>query len=228
MKRIKKILPVLLGVMVLMFGTLTVSAASHDATDRVYWERVLSDRCASGAFDFIKENGLTDYKYIMVMAYSDKASSIYLSDCPFYKYQTVKQTNGAEPWIVASYNADNIDCRWVSLVCTDTSSGKWKVQNKLTSKTTSVQMQVAHGDYSRWETLSNYKFVEYGSEDAYIPASIGYTSFFPQPPVAQVATALPPVVQNQTKIILTIAIACLALLIILLVLPKKLPRFLNR
>lgn len=226
MKRIKKILPVLLGVMVLMFGTLTVSAASHDATDRVYWERVLSDRCASGAFDFIKENGLTDYKYIMVMAYADKVNAVYLSDCPFYKYQTVD--GSSSKWVVASYNPENIDCRYVSLSCTDTSVGAWKMNYKLTAKTTRVDLFEGHGDYSAYNTLSNYKFVEYGSEDAYISASTGYTSFFPQPPVAQVATALPPVVQNQTKIILTIAIACLALLIILLVLPKKLPRFLNR
>lgn len=66
------------------------------------------------------------------------------------------------------------------------------------------------------------------SSDSVICIYADKTGFFPVPPVAQVATALPPVVRNQTKVILITAVACLALLVILSVLPKKLPRFLNR
>lgn len=66
------------------------------------------------------------------------------------------------------------------------------------------------------------------SSDSVINISADKTGFFPVPPVAQVAVALPPVVQKQTKVILITAIVCLASLIILLVLPKKLPRFLSR
>ena len=52
--------------------------------------------------------------------------------------------------------------------------------------------------------------------------------FFPSLPVALKAVGLPEVIQGQTKVILITAVACLALLVISLVLPKKLPRFLNR
>lgn len=73
--------------------------------------------------------------------------------------------------------------------------------------------------------FANYDVKYIGTEDVYFKSK---ADFFPSLPVAVRAVGLPEVVQKQTKVILITAIACLASLIILLVLPKKLPRFLNR
>ena len=224
MKKIKKILPVLLGVMVLVFGTLTVSASENDS-ERVYWESVLDSSFGRQLKTYIQKN-YSDYKYIAVRTENNhKYGNVYLSDCPFYEFK--KRDDGY--YSISCYNRENVNCRYVILNYASLDFENWSFTPDIgSSKVTQINLSLMSGNHSSDRVLSNYKLVEYGSEDAYIPTSTGYTSFFPQPPVAQVATALPPVVRNQTRVILITAIACLALLTILLVLPKKLPRFLNR
>ncbi len=224
MKKIKKILPVLLGVMVLMFGTLTVSAAENDS-ERVYWESVLDSSFGRQLKSYIQES-YSDYKYIAVRTENNhKYGVVYLSDCPFYEFKKVDETY----YSISCYNRDNVNCRYVTLNYSTPDFEKWSFSPDTgSSKMTQINISLMGGNHLSDRVLSNYELVKYGSEDAYISTSTGYTSFFPQPPVAQAATALPPVVRNQTKIILITAVACLALLAISLVLLKKLPRFLNR
>lgn len=203
MKKIKKILPLLLGVMVLMFGTLTVCASNVTQ----------SDIDAVNAFEsFIHTNKLTEstYNCKLFVRTSDDAIYYILSDNPL----EIKNVGAAG---VSSWYA-KVDTNWKYLRYVDgkvtlTTTGVWKADSS-GSSTGSIRLCVG-----------TYDVYYHGNST---PMYNSDTSFFPVPPVAQVATALPPVVQNQTRVILITAVACLALLVILLVLPKKLPRFLNR
>lgn len=227
MKKIKKILPVLLGVMVLMFGTLTVSAATAD-TEREYWESLLDSSFGKGVMSYIDGN-YSGYKYVAILTENgQKYGRVFLSDCPFYEYQAV-DVNGKLYSRVACYNKNNIDCNYVVINYSTPNFSTWSFTgNKYSSKQSTIVLQSQSGERPSDKMLSNYAFVKYDSENNYIPTSTGYDSFFPRLPVTAVAEALPETVTNQTRVILTTAIACLALLTILFLLPKKLPLFLNR
>ncbi len=210
MKKIKKILPVLLGVMVLMFGSLTVSAAeTNTVTENA--KKVYSAGVANIESNKWENMG---FKYFL-LTYSSNFDyfRMIVSDVPLRYVAGSLRTSGHG----ASFNYFTVeyDVSKDKMSCAGISGGTNAIADKAI---------LTFGD-SFNSLYANYDVY---SSDSVINISADKTGFFPTPPVAQVAVALPPVVQKQTKVILTIAIACLALLIILLVLPKKLPRFLNR
>lgn len=203
MKKIKKILPLLLGIMVLMIGTLTVSAANEDSPYYDYSMTVYE------SFQkYIKNStdcNLSDFKYIYIGAYSDSNPvtdyRLIASNKPFTydKDGTAKFQNGAiVVWGGKNFSASS------DMVFYKTSGSLMSAYYK--PRFSSFNVYTSTGSLL---STTNY-------------------DFFKQPPVALVAQNLPEVVQSQAKVILTIAVACLALLVILSVLPKKLPRFLNR
>lgn len=210
MKKIKKILPVLLGVMVLMFGTLTVSAAeTNTVTENA--KKVYSAGVAKIESNKWENMG---FKYFL-LTYSSNFDyfKMIVSDVPLrYVPGSLRSSgNGASyNYFIVEYDVSKDKMSYGGI-----SGGSNAIADKAI---------LAFGD-SFNSLYANYDVY---SSDSVINISADKTGFFPVPPVAQVAVALPPVVQKQTKVILITAIACLASLIILLVLPKKLPRFLSR
>lgn len=196
MKKIKKILPVLLGVMVLMFGTLTVSANTGLPTTSDEYNALLSEHLHDG------------YSYIICVTdtdYPNKLDVYSFSREPFYKDGYAYFTDKWSYWI----------CSYDSL------TKSWHEFKSVEYNTSSMCSLI----------LSAKKSIVYANHDLYYLGAnkkIDKPFFRGPAPLVAVAEGLPEVVQNQTKVILIIAVACLALLVILLVLPKKLPRFLNR
>lgn len=196
MKKIKKILPLLLGVMVLMFGTLTVSASTGLPTTNDEYDSLLSRHIHDG------------YSYIICVSDTDypKRLNVYsFSREPFYKEGYVYFTGEWSYWI----------CRYDS-----------------ETKTWNEYKSVEYGTSNMCNLATSKKnSIVYANHDLYYLGAnkeIDKPFFRGPAPLVALAEALPEVVQNQTKVILITAVACLALLVILLVLPKKLPRFLNR
>lgn len=201
MKKIKNILPLLLGVMVLMFGTLTVSASGLYPFPEGAYDTVLQ---------YCEKNKLQIGKYRF--AYRDgRCIYVVCSEVPLtYKEYTASddysfQLTGSGQVVTIKYVID--------------------------SKTLSHDFYYYSGLNAVYSHYKEFTFAtNYDITDAVGNTMLkrDNTGFFPIPPVAKVAEGLPEVVQNQAKTILITAVACLALLVILLVLPKKLPRFLNR
>ena len=204
MKKIKKIFPLLLGIMVLMFGTLTVSAANEDSP---YYDNAMS---VYDSFQkYVKnstEYSLSDFKYIYIGTNS-------VSN-PITDYRLVASDKDF------TYDED----------------GHMKFQDGAVvywgGKDFSVASSVMSFSKTSGTLISSYytpRFTSFNlhTSQGKLLSTVNY-DFFKKPPVALVAQNLPEVVQNQTKVILITAVACLALLVILSVLPKKLPRFLNR
>lgn len=201
MKKIKKILPLLLGVMVLMFGTLTVSASGLlPFPDGAY--TTILEKCSKQSIS------LSDYRF----AYRD-GQSIYIisTDTPLtYKKYTDSssydfQLSGTGQVVTVKYiignDAVSVDSHY--------NSGLNVIYSHFVEHTFATDYDISDAVGDTMLKKDN-------------------TGFFPIPPVAKVAEGLPEVVQNQTRVILITAVVCLALLVILSVLPKKLPRFLNR
>ena len=192
MKKIKKILPVLLGVMVLMFGTLTVSAS----------ETVDYDAIA-------KKIGVTaEYPYYFVMPRSN-AIEYHFSNVPF-----ISNVTGSNLGLTTSGNITTY---------TYYTDGSYKCDLQPRSWT----------GYPNWMMTgsSNKIDILYTSHDIWFPNADKENDkpvFRGPAPLVAVAEGLPVVVRERTTVILTTAVVCLALLVILSVLPKKLPRFLNR
>lgn len=212
MKKIKKILPLLLGVMVLMFGTLTVSAAEHTVVEATALKQFTA---------YIKDNNLKDYPYKALYRIDYPKASTYLyvvTDKPC-SYKT------GQAYTRGFYSNEDNTTFYVLIVNGD----NVQVDKKGVIKTSGSYLFNVTGDGAS-VVASNYT-VYYRDNDGIsdrIASEKDNTGFFPIPPVAKVAEGLPEVVQNQTRVILITAVACLALLVILSVLPKKLPRFLNR
>lgn len=210
MKKIKKILPVLLGVMVLMFGTLTVSAAeTNTVTENA--KKVYSAGVAKIESNKWENMG---FKYFL-LTYSSNFDyfKMIVSDVPLRYVPGSLRSSGNG----ASYNYFTVEY--------DVSKDKMSYAGISGGPNAIADKAILSFGDSFNSLYANYDVY---SSDSVINISADKTGFFPVPPVAQVAVALPPVVQKQTKVILITAIACLASLIILLVLPKKLPRFLSR
>lgn len=201
MKKIKKILPLLLGVMVLMFGTLTVSAA-----ETVDYNLKLSDMNAVATSYYDSKHyshdtfSFTEYCYYK---YDDNTLLVFATLNHLYK----SKYNDAS-FSLVSENGGSI----------------YRFKYYIDSAT--------YDDYvSAGGQILNYSNVTALQSSANIIDRESGEIFFTRtlrPPVAVQAEVLPEVVQGQTKVILTIAVVCLALLVILSVLPKKLPRFLSR
>lgn len=210
MKKIKKIFLLLLGVMVLMFGTLTVSAAESDTVSENA-KKVYSAGVAKIESDKWENMG---FKYFL-LTYSSNFDyyKMFVSDVPLRYVAGSLRTSGNG----ASYNYFAVDY--------DVNKDKMTYAGISGGPNTIADKAIINFGDSFNSLYANYDVY---SSDSVISIHADKTGFFPVPPVAQVAVALPPVVQNQAKVILITAIACLALLVILSVLPKKLPRFLNR
>ena len=206
MKKIKKILPLLLGVMVLMFGTLTVSAQS------VYSDTDIKEMNAMIAYS--KKMNLPQYSNIIFIRTSETSSEMFVSDKPLTFYATAMgyptlYVNEETNYYKVSYAKETVTG------ATDLQTGSKKGAGR---DINSAQTKYYYANYDIYCIYSN-------GTQKYADAE---TDFFPKPPVAQAAVGLPEVVQKQVGAILTIAVVCLASLVILSVLPKKLPRFLNR
>lgn len=200
MKKIKKVLPVLLGVMVLMFGTLTVCAAEPEYTAQ---EQAICQQLMTYAVN----NNFPTHSF----------------------YSFVKSNDGS----YALYNSSG-ELAYVNIINPMLSSHKDVIGWALKYKDGEITIRYPVGSTLRYNAclenisssiLANYD-VKYISKEQVVYKS--KADFFPSLPVAVRAVGLPEVVQKQTKVILTTAVACLALLAISLVLLKKLPRFLNR
>lgn len=196
MKKIKKIIPLLLGVMVLMFGTLTVSASSELPTTNDEYDVFLSKHLHDG------------FPYIICTSDTDSPGSLFVysfSREPFFKDGYVYFTDKWSYWI----------CKY------DSKNDSWH-ESKSVEYGTSNMCSL---------TLSDKKSIVYANHDLYYVGANKETDkpFFRGPaPLVALAEVLPGAVLGQTQVILITAVACLALLVILSVLPKKLPRFLNR
>lgn len=188
MKKIKKILPVLLGVMVLMFGALSVCAA--ESKPSIDYSIVASSHKPS-----------SEYTYCFATYTADKVY-FYYTTYPCY------------------YNSDN------QFICNNnTGYALSYVVGIYTVKTGAYTSSTytARGNGSVGATGS-FAWTDYTIYNDFERSEAVFT---PPAPLVAVAEVLPVEVQKQTRVILTTAIACLALLTILSVLPKKLPRFLS-
>lgn len=200
MKKIKKIIPVLLGAIVLMFGTLSVCAAEPEYTAQ---EQAICQQLMTYAVN----NNFPTHSF----------------------YSFVKSNDGS----YALYNSSG-QLAYVNIVNPMLTAPKDVVGWALHYKEGKITIRYPVGSTLKYNScLENIASSILASYDVkYIDKEqVVYKSkadFFPSLPVAVQAVGLPEVVANQTKVILITAIACLASLIILLVLPKKLPRFLNR
>lgn len=204
MKKIKKIFPLLLGIMVLMFGTLTVSAANEDSP---YYDNAMT---VYNSFQkYVKnstEYSFSDFKYIYIGTYSGSN--------PVTDYRLVASDKDF------TYDEDG------KMRFQDGAVVYWGGKNFSVASSTMSFYKTSGSLSSAYYTPRFTSFNLYTSQGKLL-STTNY-DFFKKPPVALVAQNLPEVVQSQTKTILIIAVACLALLVILSVLPKKLPRFLNR
>lgn len=201
MKKIKKILPLLLGVMVLMFGTLTVSASSN-----VGYTAAEKSACDS-MMSFATKNNLPTYSYYSFCKNLDGTYLLYNSSMP------LKYIN-----IVGAMLTSKGDCIGWALKM----NGSVITINQPAGTTFKDNTCLAN---LSGPIIANYDVAYYDNENVIYKGQLG---FFPTLPVALKAVGLPEVVQSQTKVILITAVACLALLVTSLVLLKKLPRFLNR
>lgn len=203
MKKIKKILPVLLGVMVLMFGTLTVCAASEDSP---YYDNAMSvyesfKKYVVNSTDF----ALSDFKYIYIG--TDKVA-------PQSEYRLIAST---EPFTVDSNGYYKFGNGYVI------AGGK---NYGASSNMTFNKFGVCGSMTTAYFIPRFSNFPLYNSSNTLLISA--NDDFFKIPPVALVAQGLPEVVTAQTKVILTTAVACLALLAISLASLRRLPLFLNR
>lgn len=200
MKKIKKILPVLLGVMVLMFGSLAVSAAEpeYTAQDQAICQQLMT---------YAVNNNFPTHSF----------------------YSFVKCRDGS----YALYNSSG-QLAYVNIINSMLTAPKDVVGWALHYKEGKIIIRYPVGSTLKYnaclENIASSIFANYDVK--YIDKEqVVYKSkadFFPSLPVAVLAVGLPEVIQGQTKVILITAVVCLALLVILSVLPKKLPRFLNR
>ena len=192
MKKIKKILPLLLGVMVLMFGTLTVSAA-----ETVDYNLKLSDMntVATSYYDSKHYShptfAFTEYCYYK---YDNNTLYVYATLNHMYK---------------SGYNSESFS------LLSENGGSIYHFKYYIDSKSYDTHVEGAG------HQLNYSLIIDRESGDVFFTKTL-------RPPVAVQAEVLPEMVQGQTKVILITAVACLALLVILSVLPKKLPRFLNR
>lgn len=201
MKKIKKIFPLLLGIMVLMFGTLTVSAA-----ETVDYNLKLSDMntVATSYYDS-KHYSHPTFSFTEYCYYKYDNNTLYVYATLNHMY---KSGYNSESFSLLSENGGII----------------YRFKYYIDSKTYDTHVEGAGHqlNYSLITKLqSSANIIDRESGDVFFTRTL-------RPPVAVQAEVLPEVVQGQTKVILTIAVVCLALLVILSVLPKKLPRFLNR
>lgn len=213
MKRIKKILPVLLGVMVLMFGTLTVSAAEFSDAD---------SNAVQKFTNYIKEHNFENCSY-QVLFYTVNSKGV-----KEYRYIVSSKPLAYRGGVEKPFYAVEAGTSWNAFRLNDLDGSVVGTHGGTASSANEAFMNLGSGE--RAVVASNY--------DLYAHNGIGImdtiycekdtTGFFPLPPVERALETLPEVVRGQTKVILTTAVVCLALLVILSVLPKKLPRFLNR
>lgn len=192
MKKIKKIFPLLLGIMVLMFGTLTVCAAEPSAQAK-------ADYNAFYQYAIERKIKLPEYQ-----VYDSKYRQLAVMDSAGVYNSNIYAIQGSNIWVFSFGDDGNILYRKVSDMYTDS----------------------AFHCHREPYLIATWDISIAGNPDVKV-ATKDITGFFPHPVVAP-ATALPAIVRGQTKVILITAVVCLALLVILSVLPKKLPRFLNR
>lgn len=198
MKKIKKILPLLLGVMVLMFGTLTVSAATVLPSTSDEYEAI------------IKKYQPSDCSYAICYEQPSNPSAYfgiyYFSVEPRISSSLGLKFDTPGMWYEVTYNKDY---------------DKWNIgEGRKVNSSSNIGLFM-------YDSVD----VKYSNFDIYRVGANKETDepFFRGPvPLVALAEVLPEVVRERTKVILTTAVACLALLVILSVLPKKLPRFLNR
>jgi hypothetical protein len=201
LKKIKKILPVLLGVMVLMFGTLTVSAKGLYAFPDGAYDTIL-EMCE-------KQNvTLNQYRF----AYRDSQCIFVVSSDVPLTYKEYKDSTSYDYQLIGSGQVVTVKY----IIGNNTISSDSHFYSGLNAVYLHFKEHTFVSDYDITDAVGN------------IMLKKDNTGFFPVPPVAKVAEGLPVVVRSQIKVILITAVACLALLVILSVLPKKLPRFLNR
>lgn len=196
MKKIKKILPVLLGVMVLMFGSLTVCAAE---TSNIDYESIA------------KKSGVLDKYPYYVMEVNNSHVVVRMSDVPFIYNTSAGHAFGLSQkgtlYLFDYYPSTDVikDAKSISY-----NYDQWF----LTNNGAGHPIQFSYSSHDIW-------FVGADKEN-------DKPVFRGPAPLVAVAEVLPEVVRERTTVILTTAVVCLALLVILSVLPKKLPRFLNR
>lgn len=205
MKKIKKILPLLLGVMVLMFGTLTVSAADVKEIASI------NDELMENAFaKYRSERRLSSDVTLYAVKYSN---GIYVSQRPFVVYQNMIYYDlSVYPTAFMHVYSDNSITSY-STVASIYADSEGIPNSEIYRRCSTALATSCSSSHDLYDIDGKMVF--------HLPV-------VPEPPVAKVAEELPEVVQNQTKVILTTAVVCLALLVILSVLLKKLPRFLNR
>ena len=205
MKKIKILLAVLSAMIMLVGGCLTVCAAdSYDTSDI---------NACSAMIAYGKRMNYPSYPYMVFMRNSTTGDiSLAYSDKPFCG---IKNLMGGTTF------------------CTDSNANYYRLTYINQSPNVAVKPTHSTDGITLWD--SNTKMVFYPNHDMVCYYTNGVvsvnwtadTDFFPNPPIAQLAEGLPQAVLAQTKVILTIAVACLALLVILSVLRKKLPIYLN-
>lgn len=189
MKKIKKIFPLLLSVMVLMFGSLTVCAAENIGT---YTPRESDKTKIQNLFAYAESQGINvNNKYYI---YVNQTGTPYMYIADSIGTVTVRESDGQI--IITLNNGYRIESSYFR---------------------TSSQ-----ADMPKHTFCTNFNY-----SDSNLSLVANKDGFFPIPPVGKLAVKLTEVVTNQAKIIIPIAVGCLALLVGLILSTKLLRKFLN-
>lgn len=214
LKKFRKIFAVLFSVAVLMLGSVGVLAADSSLS--------VSDaqKGFKLAHDTFLKNGASIPAANLFISSSDAAKYNY-----YYAYW--KKDGGTVYYVfsrdkILSWSSvnDNVICAYSSnpvCVYRYSSSGSLSLDQIRTDGLVNLGYTDVYHVYSNYDISYNHKLI----------ASADKTGFFPLPVVAEKAEALPEAVAARVKVILPVAVCCLALLTFSTVLLKRLPRFLG-
>lgn len=203
MNKIKKILPIILS-LVLVFGScLSVNASTYNID--TLSEVVSAKSLPLYGYNFCYFTGL---QYVLVT--SDSPCRIESLNSNFKVVRSASGVKSAEYVIDSDYN----------LITKTFSDGTYQ---------TDYSFRKNFEDNGVWSstTYSEEEFHDNIIESQYdILYANNEVFFHPVAPIQEALVELPETINNQIAVILTIAVVCLALLVTLSVLRKKLPSFL--
>lgn len=204
MNKIKKIMPIILS-LVLVFGScLSVNASTYNID--TLSEAVLSKSYPLYNYNFCYFTGL---QYVLVT--SDSPCRIESLNSNFKVVRSASGVKSAEYVIDSDYN----------LITKTFSDGTYQTDysfRKNFKDNSGVWGSTTYSEEDFHDNIIESQYdILYANNEVF---------FHPVAPIQEALVALPETINNQLAVILTIAVACLALLVTLSVLRKKLPSFL--
>ncbi len=208
-RKMKKFLVVFIGIMVLMIGSLCTFAKTNA---QVYSEARLKA---------MEKTGLSSSEF--VRAYPYVFCSFATNGKSYFNFSNVGMF----------YNDVNSIRDGISCVAITAASGKEKLISLSFDGSSWADAGGGSGYGEIWRYALDPKGVNYSNFNMHYKTSdtvfckSDTSSFFPAPPIAETAGDLPKVVGEKVKVILPVAVCCLALLTFSTILLKRLPRFLG-